>query len=77
MTSPQADKLDRFLASQQSTRAATATTINTTINVQASEGMSNDDARRVGTKAAEGFIDSRAMKVIMREQRPGGVLHKR
>ncbi|MAY71073.1 MAG: hypothetical protein CME82_06425 [Halomonas sp.] len=78
MTSPQADKLDRFLASQQSTRAATATTINiqAPITVQAQPGTSDRDAERQG-RAAGKALEATMVQVIQNQMRPGGLLAKR
>ena len=78
MTSPQADKLDRFLASQQSTPAATATTINiqAPITVQAQPGTSDRDAERQG-RAAGKALEATMVQVIQNQMRPGGLLAKR
>ena len=78
MTSPQADKLDRFLASQQSTPAATATTINiqAPITVQAQPGTSDRDAERQG-RAASKALEATMVQVIQNQMRPGGLLAKR
>ncbi|WP_181248707.1 MULTISPECIES: hypothetical protein [Halomonas] len=76
ITSPQADKLDRFLASQQFTPVATAVTVNAPVHVTAEGGATMQDGERQGRAAAQ-VIKATVLQVIQEQKRQGGLLAKR